>query len=97
MSSYRAVRPLPRLRAPMQQTCKMCGQPDKFDFYVPDELWREVVPKDYQALAVCLYCFDEEAAAKSIDFAADLTELCFAGRSVCLGFKIASTGSGVTD
>ncbi len=81
----------------MQQTCKMCGQPDKFDFQVPDELWREVVPKDYQSLAVCLYCFDEEAAAKGLDFAAALTELCFVGRSACLGFRISSMGGGATD
>ena len=74
----------------MQQTCKMCGQPEKFDFQVPDELWCSVVPQEYQSLAVCLYCFDEEAAAKGIDFATALTELCFAGRAASLNLKISS-------
>ena len=81
----------------MQQTCKMCGQPDKFDFHVPDELWRSVVPPEYQTFVVCLYCFDEEAAAKDVNFATAVTELCFAGRSACLGFQISSMGTGVTD
>jgi hypothetical protein len=27
-----------RPRIPLQQTCKACGQPDKFDFHVPDEI-----------------------------------------------------------
>ena len=80
----------------MQQTCKMCGQPEKFDFHVPDEVWRSVVPPEYQTLAVCLYCFDEEAAAKGVDFTAALTELCFAGRAVSLGFKI-TRAVGVVD
>ena len=72
----------------MQQTCKMCGQPDKFDFHVPDELWRSIIPTEFQTLVVCLYCFDEEAAAKGIDFATALTELWFAGRSVSLNLRV---------
>ncbi len=72
----------------MQQTCKMCGQPDKFDFHVPDELWQAIVPQNYQTLAVCLYCFDEEAAAKGIDFATAFTEIWFAGRSVSMNLRV---------
>ena len=66
----------------------MCGQPDKFDFHVSDETWLAVVPKEFQNLVVCLYCFDEEAAAKGITFAADIRDLCFAGRSASFEFSI---------
>ena len=81
-------RPMPRLRTAMQQTCKMCGQPDKFNFYVPDKIWKLVVPPEFQTLAVCLYCFDEQAATKGVDFAASISELCFAGRAANLNLAV---------
>ena len=72
----------------MQQTCKMCGQPDKFDFHVPDEIWRAVVPTAFQTLVVCLYCFDEEAAARGVRYAAAIGTVCFAGRAASLSFAV---------
>jgi hypothetical protein len=62
-----------------QQTCKVCGRPDKFDFYLPDELWAAVVPVEYRDRVVCLYCFDEFAAAAGQEYAASLQKLYFAG------------------
>ena len=88
MEPLQRVRPLPRLRNPQQQTCKMCGQPEKFDFRVPDDVWRAVVPLPFQNYAICLYCFDEESAAKGIPFAADLKYVCFAGRAASVEFSV---------
>ena len=72
----------------MQQTCKMCGQPEKIDFHVPDEIWAAVVPAEFRQLAVCLYCFDDEAAAKGVRYAATLEGVCFAGRAATVSFAI---------
>ena len=88
METLHRVRPLPRLRDPQQQTCKMCGQPEKFDFHVPDDVWRAVVPEAFQHYAICLYCFDEEAAANGIQFAADLQYVCFTGRAASVEFNV---------
>src|SRR5437773_10426446 len=40
-----------------KQTCKVCGCTDKFDFKVPNRLWKKVVPVEYQNKVVCLECF----------------------------------------
>ena len=76
----------------MQQTCKMCGQPDKFDFHIPNEIWKAVVPEEFRTMVVCLYCFDEEAAAKGVNYAEAISEFCFAGRAVALGLKVTRWG-----
>ena len=67
----------------------MCGQPQKLEFHVPDDLWLQVIDPPFQTLAVCLYCFDESAAAKGIPFAAADSELWFAGRQTILQLEIA--------
>ena len=78
----------------MQQRCKMCDQPDKFDFHVPDEVWEAVVPEEFQTMVVCLYCFDEEAAKRGVNYAEAISEFCFAGRAVALGLKVTRWGDG---
>jgi len=35
------------------QTCMVCNCTDKFNFYVPDRGWREVVRREYQNKVVC--------------------------------------------
>ena len=45
-------------------TYKVCHRIDKFDFFVPDEIWESIVPKEYQDHIVCLSCFDEFAKSK---------------------------------
>src|SRR5688572_14159858 len=69
-----------RAATPQQQTCKICNQPDKLDFHVPDDVWFAVVPARFQNRVVCLYCFDECARENNVDYAASLTTLYFAGR-----------------
>lgn len=80
----------PRKKVPLQQTRKACGQPDKFDFNVPDEIWHAVVPTALQTRVVCLYCFDEFAREKNIDYAKSLNILYFAGRRASFEFRVAS-------
>jgi hypothetical protein len=35
-----------------RQPAKICGQPDKLDFTVPDSVWRAVVPTHFQRTVV---------------------------------------------
>ena len=71
-----------------QQTCKVCGRPDKFDFHVPDTIWLVVVGEQYSNRVVCLPCFDTLAHAKGIDYARSLQALYFAGERACFGFTV---------
>lgn len=70
-----------------QQWCKACGRPDKFNFHVPDEVWREVVPTHLRNYVVCLYCFDDFAEVKGVKYAAHLGELYFAGKRATFRFN----------
>ncbi len=73
-----------------RQTCKVCGRPDKFDFYVPDEVWAAVVPEEFGHLALCLYCFDNFAAGRQVNYATCLSELWFAGDAATFRFAVAA-------
>lgn len=66
----------------LQQRCKVCGNRDKFDFHVNDEVWKVVVPKKYQNRVVCLACFDDFVEKSGIDSAIPLEIICFAGRRI---------------
>lgn len=70
------------------QTCKACGQRDKFDFHVPDEVWHAAVPAHLQNRVVCLACFDAFAHERGVAYATSLSELCFAGERAALVFKV---------
>ena len=69
-----------------QQTCKVCGRPDKFDFNLPDAVWRSCLPEQYWNRVVCLYCFDEYASIQEVDYTTDLNSLYFAGKQVAICF-----------
>jgi len=73
-----------------QQTCKVCGRPDKFNFQVPDETWASVVPPKFHNSVVCLYCFDEFAGQKDIAYHPHLSKLYFAGRQATFTFNTKS-------
>lgn len=49
-----------------RQRCRVCKCEDKFNYYVPDALWREIVAEEYQDKVVCLPCFDEFARKRRI-------------------------------
>ena len=72
------------------QTCEACGNRDKFDFHVPDETWKAVVPTYLQNRVVCLSCFDDFAHAREINYAASVSLLYFAGDGAALEFRVAS-------
>lgn len=84
---------MPRRTERQQSTCKICGQPDKIDFTVPDEIWLAVVPRDFQGEVVCLYCFDESARENNVDYAASLNTLYFAGRGAAFEFRVVRASS----
>jgi hypothetical protein len=68
-----------------RQTCKACGRPDKFNFHVPDAIWRAVVPPALDGRVVCLSCFDDMAKERDVAYAASLSEIWFAGDKATLG------------
>lgn len=75
----------------LQQTCKVCGRPDKFDFHVPDSVWEAVIPEEFHTKVVCLYCFDEFAKQKGIAYQDALAEeLYFAGKQASFIFNVKS-------
>jgi len=65
------------LTDPHQQTCKVCGRKDKFNFNVQNETWEEVIPPMLQNNVVCLACFDAFASLKKINYV--IESLYFAG------------------
>ena len=91
-SSYRTIRDCILDSGLGQQSCKVCGRPDKFDFHVPDETWDAIVPHEYHAGVVCLSCFDEFAVGKGIDYSNAIKTLYFAGRKVTFRFEVAGGG-----
>lgn len=80
-------------RAVRRQTCKVCGRPDKFDFHVPDPVWKKVVPPAYRNKVVCLACFDRFAFDKQIDYSEALEILYFAGDRASFKFQTVSAGA----
>lgn len=70
-----------------RQRCRVCKCEDKFNYYVPDALWRKIVAAKYQDKVVCLPCFDEFARQKCIDYSESIKALYFAGRQACFKFQ----------
>jgi hypothetical protein len=76
-----------------QQTCKVCGRPDKFDFHVPDDIWNEVVPAEFRRKVVCLACFDDFARQRDVEYASHLHTLYFAGGRASFQFEVVSAAT----
>lgn len=76
-----------RIEEGQRQTCKVCGWKDKFDYHLPDEVWRMIVPTPYQNHVVCLSCLDDFAHEKGVHYADALQILYFAGRAATLVFS----------
>jgi hypothetical protein len=89
--SKTAMRKIHRLhRNGMYPVCKVCGCVDKFDFNVPDDVWKEVVPNTHLHDVVCLKCFDEFAFEKGVNYAESIDTLYFAGNQAAFEFQAVS-------
>jgi hypothetical protein len=73
-----------------QQRCAVCKCQDKFNFNVPDSIWREIVPSEYQNAVVYLPCFDEFARQRNVDYSESIVTLYFAGRQASFKFETIS-------
>jgi hypothetical protein len=73
-----------------QQRCRVCKCQDKFNFNVPDRVWREVVPHEYRDTVVCLPCFDEFARERNFDYSEEIEVLYFAGSQASFKFQTIS-------
>jgi hypothetical protein len=71
-----------------RQTCKACHCADKFNYHVPDSLWKAIVPKRLQLGTICLECFDRFASEKGITYADALDALYFAGDKAAMELKV---------
>ena len=76
-----------------RQRCRVCSCEDKFNFHVPDELWREIVPEAYRNTVVCLPCFDEFARKKDVDYSGAIEVLYFAGTQASFKFQTVAARS----
>jgi len=81
------------LRSFKRQTCRACKSHDKFDFHVPDDVWKKIVPEHYRNRVVCLSCFDEFARAAHVDYSGSLEVLYFAGNQATFKFQAVSAQS----
>lgn len=73
----------------MRQTCKVCNQPDKWDWHVPDTVWQRVLTgrPELAERVVCLSCFDALAAQENVRF--DLRDpVYFVGDAMTLHLKL---------
>jgi len=77
-------------RGGRRQICKACGCPDKFDFNVPDEMWRGIVPREYRLGVICLECFDSFASEKRNRLFGLEEVLYFAGDKAAFKFQTVS-------
>jgi hypothetical protein len=73
-----------------RQRCRVCKCQDKFNFYVPDRIWRQVVPHEYRDTVVCLPCFDEFARERNVDYSDVIEMLYFAGSQASFKFQTIS-------
>ena len=71
-----------------QQTCKLCGYPDKFNYNVPDEIWEAVVPLGLRDKVICLSCFDELACEKGVNYDGFLRSCYFAGSQASFELQV---------
>jgi hypothetical protein len=78
------------LRRFKRQKCSVCHCEDKFNYYVPDELWCEIVPPANHRKVVCLPCFDAFARRQGIDYADSIETLYFAGDQASFKFQTVS-------
>ena len=72
---------------PSRPMCKVCGRRDKFDFHVPDEVWRGVVPAVFGNHVVCLSCFDDFARQRGYDYSGDIDLFVFSGDAASMSFR----------
>lgn len=40
-----------------REICKICFRANPVGFYVPDNIWNDVVPSEYRSRVVCISCF----------------------------------------
>ena len=73
----------------MDQTCKICKQRNKFDFYVANDDWLRVLSDRSELVdhVICLSCFDDIAAKKNVRFDL-LGPLYFTGDAMNLSFNL---------
>lgn len=71
-----------------RQSCKACGRPDYFNFWVPDAIWAAVVPARLARKVVCLGCFDGFAREQGVPYAKHLSTLYFAGDRATFVFAV---------
>jgi hypothetical protein len=71
-----------------QQSCKSCYCSDKYNFHVPDDLWKLVVPEELRNKVVCLVCFDRFAAEKHVKYTHALHALYFAGEKARMKLRV---------
>ncbi len=51
---------------PLREICKLCFRANPVGFIVPDKIWKDIIPSEYQSRVVCISCFTRLADEKLI-------------------------------
>jgi hypothetical protein len=68
-----------------QQSCKVCGRSDKFNYNVRDELWKKVVPVKFHNKVVWNALIGWPL--KNVDYADSINTLYFVGNQAAFTFQ----------
>lgn len=59
-------------RIPTRERCQACDQVSAIGFWVPNEMWAEVVHPHFRDSVLCVNCFISRADEKLIDWSAEI-------------------------
>lgn len=51
-----------------REVCKRCFRENPVGFRVPDEVWAAAVPERYRDKVLCIFCFDDFATRRGVDW-----------------------------
>ena len=63
-----------RRRHLIRETCKRCYRENPVGFALPDDVWASAVPAKYRSSVLCIFCFDELATRRNVDWSSSPVE-----------------------
>lgn len=51
-----------------RERCKSCGRFNPLGFHVPNEVWAQAIPEDFQNRVLCIVCFDYFATENGVQW-----------------------------
>jgi len=67
--------------------CSRCGNRPRFDYRVPDEVWKQCVPPKLRRGVICLPCLDFLAVQMGVNLSRHISFVQFIGYDYTVEFK----------